>query len=288
VVIAGLRESDQIVDAAPPKECAGADENRNDSLVISGDEPALRRIAAQHRGRVLTFGRAADCELTAADISFENGRLQFRLGQQWFRVPAWARSSLKEVLAAVAVGRIFGVPLDTAAERLARVRPSSQRRQVMRAGDVTIIHDTAADEPDALRRALDLLREYPAAGRRVVCCGQLADGNEATYRTFGEDLVSRCGADELIACGTGAQVVVEAAHAAGLSATSAMACVESREAARRIVATLTDGDLLLVVGEPPEVMPQLVKRIRDSLCVGSAPQGVVRSDISTSSIPISA
>ncbi len=240
-------------------------------LVLSADDATLRREAAlslqQHRGRVLWFGRAAHCDIAATDIAFTDGCLRFRIGQQWFQAPAWSRSSLKEVLAAVALARIFGVPLEQAAERLARSRPIGSRPRVVDAQRVTIIHDTADTTAASLGRSLDLLREFPAEGRRIVCCGELS-GNPGNNidRVLGEELVSRCGADELMACGASAHRVMDAARAAGLPARSAGACREADEAARRLAATLKVGEVLLVIGGPAEAMAQLVEHVRDSAC----------------------
>ncbi len=248
-------------------------------LVLAGDGPG-RKVPPRleiNRGRVLCCGRGAGCDIVASDIAFADGCLRFRVGQQWFQAPAWSRSSLKEVLAAVAVASIFCVPLAGAAERLAQSPPAGGPR-VAQADDVTIVHDTSAVTAVLLGRALDLLREFPAAGRRIVCCGEL-DGDqsqggespgsgqanqlESVCRDFGGETVTRCGADAVIALGATAQHVVEAAREAGLRAACAVACGATHEASSRLAAMLGGGDVLLVVGGQAEVMSQIGLRASD-------------------------
>ena len=66
------------------------------------------------------------------------------------------------------------------------------------------------------------------------------------------------------------------AGGAGLleSADCVKVCGDVGEVVRRLVETLTDGDVLLVVGGPAEVMSQLVQCIRDSWCADLVPQAV--------------
>ncbi len=221
----------------------------------------------QHRERVLCFGRAGGCDIAATDIAFADGCLRFRTEQQWFQAPAWSRSSLKEVLAAVAVGRIFGVPLAQAAERLAHSQPSGGPRQVVQGREVTIVHDSAAATPTSLGKALDLLRKFPAAGRRIVCAGDLSDGSQADHlesvcRDFGSEIVTRCGADASIAFGATAGHVTEAARAAGLGAARAVLCRGAHEASSRLAAMLSENDVLLLVGGQAEIMSQIIESVR--------------------------
>ncbi len=69
-----------------------------------------------------------------------------------------------------------------------------------------------------MRAALELLREVDAPGERVVVCGdmkELAADEHKVHRQLGEEVVTRCGADRLIACGDYAADVVFAAQRSG-------------------------------------------------------------------------
>ena len=78
----------------------------------------------------------------------------------------------------------------------------------------------------AMRAALELLRDFDAPGRRIVVCGDMRElGDEAArlHRKLGDEIVSLCGADVLLACGVHAQDVVAGARAAGMPASRAIA-----------------------------------------------------------------
>jgi len=234
-------------------------------LVLSESDAASRRLAQRQRGRALFFGRSADCEVVASDITFEGGCLRFQVDQQPFCVSAYARSSLKEVLAAVSVARIFALPLARVAGRLAGPMPSDARWHTLQVGQVTIIHDTREATLAAIGEALDMLREHPGSGRRIVCCGQMPDEREHACQAFAEELVSRCGADRLIVCGPKAERIVAAARSAGMPAHEVQH--QADDIARQTAEALAPGDVLLVLGGPSEQMSHLVHCIRKFLCV---------------------
>ena len=93
------------------------------------------------------------------------------------------------------------------------------RCQIRQVGGATIIDDTYNASPVAMRAALELLRDFDAPGRRIVVCGdmrELGDAARTTARQLGDQVVTLCGADLLVACGEHAHDVVAGARAAGM------------------------------------------------------------------------
>ena len=85
------------------------------------------------------------------------------------------RFNASNLLAALAVLLVMGVPLADALQRTARARPVPGRMELItgRADQPTVIVDYA-HSPDALQQALAAVREHSATGGRVWCvfgCG---------------------------------------------------------------------------------------------------------------------
>ena len=135
-------------------------------------------------------------------------------------------------LSAVAVGRIFGMDDREIARALAEFEPPPMRCQITRVAGATIIDDTYNASPVAMRAALELLRDFDAPGRRIVVCGdmrELGDASEKLHRALGDQVVTLCGADLLVACGDYAEHVVAGARAAGMPQARSLACRELDE-----------------------------------------------------------
>lgn len=240
--------------------------------VLPGDDLPWRRAAQGYRGKVLWYGRGGDCDIAAAGVAFGDGLLRFTVGGQAFRVPAWGRSGLEELLAAVAVGHLLGVPLAGLAEGMAQRTSECGTHRLVHMGKATLIHDEGAIGTAALCRALEMLREFPSAGRRIVCLGDMVeDGSQGPTRfhRVANQLVTRCGADVLIACGSGAQQLATSAHAAGMPAEKAIVCEHSEHAIDVLRRELHDRAVVLVAGEPREQMTHLVESLRQQLFTSS-------------------
>ena len=112
-----------------------------------------------------------------------------------------------------------------------------------------------------MRAALELLRDFDAPGRRIAVCGDMTDvGSEATFvhRQLGNEIVTHCGADLLIACGAYAQDVVAAARAAGMSESRTIPCRNTDDALPYLAQMILPGDVVLVKGSPQLALQQVV------------------------------
>jgi UDP-N-acetylmuramoyl-tripeptide--D-alanyl-D-alanine ligase len=116
-----------------------------------------------------------------------------------------------------------------------------------------------------MRAALELLRDFDASGRRIVVCGDMSDlGGEAVdlHRRLGDEVVTVCGADLLIACGQYADEVVGAARAAGMSPARAIACRTAEDALPYLGQAILPGDVVLVKGPRVMGMERIVEALQ--------------------------
>jgi len=92
---------------------------------------------------------------------------------------------------------------------------------------------------------------------------ELGDAAEKMHRTLGDQVVTLCGADLLVACGNHAQDVVAGARAAGMPHARSMACRELDELLARGEVSLRAGDVVLVKGSRAMAMERLVQSFQE-------------------------
>lgn len=239
-----------------------------DGHAVLADDPWLRRLAGQHLVPVTWVGRGAACDLVATDVKWGHGELHFRVSNQPFRVPIWGRHHLTCALCAVAVGGRMGLPLDQIAASLESFDPVPMRCEVTEVGGATIINDAYNASPTAMRAALELLRDFHVRGRRVFVCGdmcELGDETAALHRRLGDQVVTLCGADLLIACGDHARHVVAGARAAGMPDDRAIACHTVEKVFPHLSRAISPGDVVLVKGSRAMGMERVVDAIEQLL-----------------------
>ena len=232
--------------------------------VLNGDDPWLRKNDSRSRARRVWFGRGSDCDVLATQIECRPGELRLRIRGRRFRVPVWGRHFLAPVLAAVAVGEICDVPLAEIADALSDFQAPAMRCQVSQIGGATVINDSYNACPMAMRAALELLRDVDAPGRRIVVCGdmrELGPDSDNWHRRLGDEVVTLCGADWLLACGAYAADVVVGARRAGMPAARAWACESVEEAALQLKQTLASGDAVLIKGSRAMGLERVVDQL---------------------------
>jgi UDP-N-acetylmuramoyl-tripeptide--D-alanyl-D-alanine ligase len=242
-----------------------AELQQGSTAILNADDPALRRMAARWAGRIVWAGRGADCDLTANDVVSADGHLCFQVEDQAFDVPVWGRHHITSALAAIAVGRSYGLDLQEIATALAGYRPMKMRCEMTTAAGATIINDSYSSNPTSMRAALELLREIEAPGRRIVVSGDysnLGDTAGLWHQRLGQDVVNLCGADLLVACGRNSAAVSSAAIAAGMPADRARACRSWDEALEQLIAILRPGDVVLVKGARSMGMERIVEALK--------------------------
>ena len=239
--------------------------------VLAGDDPHLRKLAPRFGNNVVWFGRALDNDLVATNVESRQGQLSFDVDGARMSVAVWGRHYLASALAAIAVGRIFGLGDAEIRQGLAEFEPPPMRCQITKAGGATIIDDTYNASPVAMRAALELLRDFDAPGRRIVVCGDMRELGEAAgrlHRHLGDQVISLCGADLLVACGEHAGDVVAGARDAGMPQSRAVAVGAPEEVLAHVESALEPGDVVLIKGSRALGMERLVQALqaREASC----------------------
>lgn len=168
---------------------------------LNADDPLVRAMAAQARGRVILFGRSTDAEVRAENVSaIWPARLSFDLvigGQRRHVETRFVGTLLlTSILAAISVTHGLGRDVDAALARLLVLEPLSRRLSVARGtdGHEYVIDDTKASTWSTFLLVEDLQNwgNYP----RVFVLGELSDtGSESSrkYRRILRIAAESCG-----------------------------------------------------------------------------------------------
>lgn len=156
-------------------------------LLYNGDEPLLETElarAALPEGIVLrTFGLGERNEWSAADIVIEpegasftaiSGGVPSEAGT--VRIPVPGRHNVSNALAAIAVGRFFGVPAAKIAEGFAGMKLTGMRIQPTRAcNGAMLLNDAYNANPTAVRAAIDLVEQLQGYRRKWIVLGDMLE-----------------------------------------------------------------------------------------------------------------
>lgn len=172
--------------------------------ILNADDPAVAAMAeaamaAVSPARVVTFGTAATADIRASNITLEWPRGATFVLHIPGRAAVAVRTRLlgpagvSAALAAIAVGYVEGVPLEPSLARLARLRSTHRRNEVFPlANGATALVDDSKAPPEGVEVFIDLVRQVPAPGRRILLLGKLdpTPGDEGEFYARFADAVA--------------------------------------------------------------------------------------------------
>ncbi|MFC9974015.1 UDP-N-acetylmuramoyl-tripeptide--D-alanyl-D-alanine ligase [Spirillospora sp. NPDC127200] len=204
------RAKGELVEAVPPGGTA----------VLNADDPLVRAMAARTAGNVVTFGRAPEATVRAADERLdEAGRARFTLVTPEGTAPVALRlhgaHAVANALAAAAVGRATGLAPQRVAEALSAAVPASRWRMEVteRPDGLTVVNDAYNANPESVRAAVDVLAHMARGRRAYAVLGEMAElgaGAVAEHAKIGQH-VARSGIAGLITVGEAAAAMAEGA-----------------------------------------------------------------------------
>lgn len=214
--------------------------------VLNADDPRVAAFASIHQGPVLTFGFGEQADVRATDAVWGAEGSRFRVEGVLFESPLPGRHGILNVLAALAVARLFGLRLEDLREPVRRLEAGQMRGRRFTHRGVTILDDCYNSNPEALQAMLETLRTTPAR-RRIAVLGEMLELGrwaEALHREAGRRIVE-CGVDVLVGVRGAARFMVDEAVRAGMPPGSAFFFEEPEQAGRFLRQLLEEGDAVL-------------------------------------------
>ena len=166
---------------------------------LNTDDPHGRRLAVELRAlgheRVITFGLGPEADIHAEHLELGRDGVQLNASGIPLRVRLLGRFNVENVLAAVAVARLLGLPDEAIARGIESVRGVPGRFEAVEEGQSFSVVVDYAHTPDSLETALRTAREL-AAGRVICVFGCGGDRDQGKRPLMGA--VAAGGADVVI------------------------------------------------------------------------------------------
>lgn len=232
------------------------------AVVLNGDDPLVRGMARETRGRVITAGLGSGVDVRAeGEIRDDVGGITFTLEIKDRRGPVRlafsGRHNVVNALLSSGVGLALGLSFEEIVAGLEAARPAKGRLIWRRAGSVRILDDSYNANPASVRAALDTLAAG-GRGRLLVALGdmlELGDTASAAHREVGRQ-VAALGVAEFVGVGPLMREAVEAAREAGLLESHHAETFEDTVAL--VLKRLAPEDVLLVKGSRKMRMERVV------------------------------
>lgn len=246
-------EKGKLIAALPP----------NGTAILNADDPLVLAMRGRCKGRILTYGLSPDAMLRAEDIRDDwPNRLSLTVLHEGKSVRVQTQLCgahlVPSILAAMAVGQILGVSLQSAAEALDGVAPVSGRMCPIESPDgVTFIRDDVKAPVWTIPAALDFMRRA-SVKRKVIILGTLSDyqggAASSTYAQVARQALSV--ADYVFFVGPWASRCLRAKRHAEDQAVQAFMTIDHINGF--LQGFLEPGDLVLIKGSRADKLSRIV------------------------------
>jgi UDP-N-acetylmuramoyl-tripeptide--D-alanyl-D-alanine ligase len=219
------------------------------TAVLNYDDARVREFRAAHTGTTVYYGFSPEADVRAQELVLREDGVHFRVGAAQFDSPLVGRHAVRNILAGVAVGRVFGIDDERLQEAVRSLVPGKMRGERIEHNGIKIINDCYNSNPDAVRSMLDVLRDIPAR-RHIAVLGEMLElgrWSEDLHREAGR-YAARCGVSVLVGIRGVARALVEGAVEAGLRKDAAYFFGDPAEAGAWLRQVAQRGDAILFKG----------------------------------------
>lgn len=239
--------------------------NRPRLAILNADDALLKTKIKQKRNReiIFTYGMKNQSEFFASGISLKRGSLKFKLNNKYkFELKTPACHNISNALAAIAVGRLFGMSYSKIKQALSNFEFIPGRLKIITLNQVKFIDDTYNSNPFSFTQALEVLDSFRNSGRKILVMGdmlELGSQKEKFHRQAGYQVAGAC--DVLVAVGRLSRLSAESARGAGLGAKMIFTCDSSSEAREVLFNRISPDkdDVVLVKGSRLMKMEEVLK-----------------------------
>ncbi len=232
--------------------------------LLNADDPAFNGLVKRrHKQRIFTFGMRNPSDFFASAVRRQAGKIAFKVNAKYnFELSSLGVYNIYNALAAIAIGRIFGLSYAKIQKRLAVFQFPKSRLNFLQINGLQFIDDTYNSNPLSLKAALDTLGALPCAGRKILVMGdmrELGKQKELLHRQIAWSITSNC--DYLIAVGNLARLTAQEAVRLGLERLKVYCCNDAQTARNLLFKKIhaRPQDLILVKGSRSMKMEEVLE-----------------------------
>jgi UDP-N-acetylmuramoyl-tripeptide--D-alanyl-D-alanine ligase len=243
---------------------------KNDGIaVLNGDDPLVKKIAEDWKGKRILFGLSEECEVRAQDIQkvgWEGMSFELRYGprREKISLPFFYESHLYNFLAASAAAWALSIPFEDIMPQIITLKLMPNRGTLVRlAKNIKLIDDSYNSNPAALEAALKALAPLPSKRKMAILGDMLELGEkEVEYHIQAGKQVAESGWDILVTVGILSQHMAEGALSSGMGVDQILSFKNSEEAAEEILRLVQEEDLILVKSSRKIGIEKIVGRLK--------------------------
>jgi UDP-N-acetylmuramoyl-tripeptide--D-alanyl-D-alanine ligase len=217
--------------------------------VLNADDARVLGFREIHPGRSITFGLSDAADVWATDLAFTAEGTRFRVDGVDFHTTLAGRHGVLNLLAGMAVARVFDIPRERLRDAVANFTIGRMRGERLEHNGVIVWNDCYNSNPEAVRAMLEVLRSTPAR-RHIAVLGEMLElghAAECLHRQVGR-WAAESGLDALIAVHGAAQYMAEEAVRAGMPPHSVHFFERSEDAGGFVQQLVQSGDAVLFKG----------------------------------------
>jgi len=239
--------------------------NADATAILGTYDVFTPKMSSLHKGKSITFGEGADCDIRATDIEIREGRAHFDLvtpeGRSAVGLRIVGLHQVANALAVASVATVLGFSLDQIASGLSTAESHAKwRMEIIELPSLVLINDAYNASPEAMAAALQTLVFFAQerGGESWAFLGkmhELGESSDADHAGVGT-LASELGIDHLVCVGApeyGSAVPAD-------SATTVHLCGDKAEALL-VAANINPGDVALVKASRSEKLEELADSI---------------------------
>ncbi len=230
--------------------------------VLNADDPHVIRFREGHVGPVVTFGFSESADVRPCHVEYGVTGTKFRALGVDFETGLVGRHAVMNLLAAIAVARVFGIAAEKLREPVRTFAVGKMRGERLERHGLVIWNDCYNSNPEAARSMIDVLRDTPAR-RRIAVLGEMLELGSAArelHRELGR-YVARQGIDFLIGVQGHAHAMIDAAVGAGLPESAAYFFEDAPSAGDFLRRMVEPGDALLFKGSRGVAVERALERV---------------------------
>ncbi len=246
----------ELVEALPPDGTA----------VLNADDPRVAAMASHHPGRVVRFGICRPADVRAVEIRYSEEGSRFVVDGVQFETPVNGRHAILNLLAGIAVARLYGIAAESLREAVRTFAPGKMRGGRIAHAGMTIYDDCYNSNPDAARAMIDVLRDTPAR-RRIAVLGEMLELGrwaEPLHRDVGS-YAAVSGISVLVGIRGVARTMVDAAIEGGLPKDAAFFFEDPESAGDFLKTFAREGDAILFKGSRGTQVERALRRLVPAL-----------------------
>jgi UDP-N-acetylmuramoyl-tripeptide--D-alanyl-D-alanine ligase len=218
----------------------------------------------------VTFGTRSAADVRAEDVSLDReGRASFRMtadgAEVRVRLAVPGEHMVPNALAAAAVGRELGIPLDDAAHALGEAGVSPWRMETFTtSAGVRVLNDAYNANPESTAAALRTARWIAGDDRLIAVLGEMAELGPISAEEHDRvgELAARVRVDRLITVGDSARAVARAALREGMEPEDVASYGTAAEALEDVRVSAGTGDLVLCKGSRVAALETIAEALR--------------------------